>query len=155
VFVKAMQYADVGHEPIPHRKLVLDWLHEPKDNNRIVIFSSSVSFLALIKTYLASSKITCLTFFGGMNASDRDIAIKKFSDANDMKNRVLLVSAKAGGMGLNLVAANKAIMTVSNLQMRDSHDCLCATVVFQEPYWNDAMEQQVRMLLSCDKSDVF
>jgi mannose/fructose/N-acetylgalactosamine-specific phosphotransferase system component IIB len=132
-----MQYAEGGDEPTPHRQLVLDWLDEPKAH-RIIIFSSSVSFLALIKTYLASFDITCLAFFGAMKAKDRDIVIGKFSDAKDMTHRVLLVSAKAGGMGLNLVAANKAIMTVSDLQMRDSHDCLwlCFRSLTGTTHWN-------------------
>ena len=59
---------------------------------------------------------------GRMTAKKRKISLTKFASAASAKPCCLLVSLKAGGVGLNLTASNKAFM--------------------MDLWWNQAVEDQ-------------
>jgi len=85
-----------------------------------VVFSQWTTMLDLVEIELRKRKVgyTCLD--GSMKRADRTNAIVSFQ--TDPETVVMLVSIKAGGVGLNLTAA--------------SH------VFVFEPAWNPAIEQQ-------------
>jgi non-specific serine/threonine protein kinase len=76
--------------------------------------------LALIKQKLTELNIKFEYFDGSTSAPDREKAIQSFQ--NDDEVRVFLISLKAGGVGLNLTAADY--------------------VYIVDPWWNPAVEQQ-------------
>jgi SNF2 family DNA or RNA helicase len=88
------------------------------ENHKILIFSQFVKSLNIIKDYLDLSDIN-YSFLHGQTRN-RDEQIKNFQNNED--NSVFLISLKAGGVGINLTAADY--------------------VVLMDPWWNPAIEAQ-------------
>ncbi|KAL0418285.1 UNVERIFIED_CONTAM: DNA repair protein A [Sesamum radiatum] len=85
--------------------------------------SSKVSALMRELGYLQSSSIPFLRLDGTLNLQQRERVIKQFSEEDNIK--VLLMSLKAGGVGINLTAASNAFV--------------------MDPWWNPAVEEQAVM----------
>jgi len=88
------------------------------ENHKILIFSQFVKSLTIIKEFLDLSDIK-YSYLDGQTRN-RDEQIKNFQ--NDEDNTVFLISLKAGGVGINLTAADY--------------------VVLFDPWWNPAIEAQ-------------
>jgi non-specific serine/threonine protein kinase len=89
-------------------------------NHKALIFSQFLGMLALIREKLEELGVDYEYFDGSTAAIDREKAINRFQ--NDGTCRVFLISLKAGGVGLNLTAADY--------------------VYIVDPWWNPAVEQQ-------------
>jgi superfamily II DNA or RNA helicase len=89
-------------------------------NHKALIFSQFLGMLALIKEKLIELNVPFEYFDGSTSAPDREKAIQSFQ--NDDTKRIFLISLKAGGVGLNLTAADY--------------------VYIVDPWWNPAVEQQ-------------
>src|SRR2546421_2134158 len=89
-------------------------------NHKALIFSQFLGMLALIKEKLKELEVDFEYFDGSTSAIERERAIQRFQ--NDVNCRVFLISLKAGGVGLNLTAADY--------------------VYIVDPWWNPAVEQQ-------------
>merc|ERR1719198_1871977 len=76
--------------------------------------------LELLDFRLKRAGISCVVFRGGMTMQARDDALKAFN--SDPSMRVILISLKAGGEGLNLQIANHVFLL--------------------DPWWNPACELQ-------------
>ncbi|KAF8807924.1 DNA repair protein RAD5 [Phlegmacium glaucopus] len=88
---------------------------------RAVVFSQFTSFLDLIQVALKREQIDHYRFDGTMDVKKKSAAISEFKSLSQ-KPKVLVVSLKAGGVGLNLTTANHVFMM----------DC----------WWNAATENQ-------------
>ncbi len=95
-------------------------LQENTGEHKVLIFSQFLGMLALIREKLKQEKIAYQYFDGSYTAMQRESAIRDFQDNPDC--RAFLISLKAGGMGLNLTAADY--------------------VYIVDPWWNPAVEQQ-------------
>ena len=89
-------------------------------NHKALIFSQFLGMLALIKDKMRDLGVDYEYFDGSTTAQERERAITRFQ--NDEHCRVFLISLKAGGVGLNLTAADY--------------------VYIVDPWWNPAVEQQ-------------
>lgn len=89
-------------------------------HHKALIFSQFLGMLALIRAKLEELQIPYAYFDGSTSAPDREKAVQAFQ--NDDSVRVFLISLKAGGVGLNLTAADY--------------------VYIVDPWWNPAVEQQ-------------
>ena len=111
-------------EKYPNHSIKLDELaREIAENigqHKALIFSQFLGMLALIKEKLIEQNIPFEYFDGSTSATDREKAIQNFQNNDDC--RVFLISLKAGGVGLNLTAADY--------------------VYIVDPWWNPAVEQQ-------------
>jgi hypothetical protein len=111
-------------EKYPNHSIKLDELAREITENigdhKALIFSQFLGMLALIKEKLKSLDVKFEYFDGSTSAPDREKAIRAFQD--DDSCRVFLISLKAGGVGLNLTAADY--------------------VYIVDPWWNPAVEQQ-------------
>jgi len=111
-------------ERYPNHSIKLDELareiEENIGNHKALIFSQFLGMLALIKQKLVEDGIPFEYFDGSTSAPDREKAIENFQ--NNDECRVFLISLKAGGVGLNLTAADY--------------------VYIVDPWWNPAVEQQ-------------
>ena len=87
---------------------------------KCVVFSQFTSFLDLVAPALQSSNIAFLRFDGSMNQKDRAKTLTAFSTRP--KFTVLLLSLRAGGVGLNLTCAKRVFM--------------------MDPWWSYAVEAQ-------------
>nr|MBP7628643.1 DEAD/DEAH box helicase [Zoogloea sp.] len=98
--------------------LLMDMLPELVDEGRkILLFSQFTGMLALIAAELDARKIAYVTLTG--DTADREAPVRQFQDG---PVPVFLISLKAGGVGLNLTAAD--------------------TVIHYDPWWNPAVENQ-------------
>ena len=89
--------------------------------DKIVIVSGFTSVLDAVQRSLRRRRLTCLRIDGAVSLDRRDKIVQAFNNlANPI--RILLLSAKAGGVGLTLTGAN--------------HICL------MEPDWNPAVDTQ-------------
>lgn len=95
-------------------------LTENISNHKALIFSQFLGMLALIKEKLRELEVDFEYFDGSTTAQDREKAIRRFQEEDNC--RVFLISLKAGGVGLNLTAADY--------------------VYIVDPWWNPAVEQQ-------------
>ncbi len=111
-------------EKYPNHSIKLDELAREIEENigdhKALIFSQFLGMLALIKKKLVEDNIQFEYFDGSTSAPDREKAIQNFQ--NNDECRVFLISLKAGGVGLNLTAADY--------------------VYIVDPWWNPAVEQQ-------------
>lgn len=111
-------------EKFPNHSIKLEELGreitENISNHKALVFSQFLGMLGLIKEKLRELDVDFEYFDGSTTAVDREKAIQRFQ--NDEKCRVFLISLKAGGVGLNLTAADY--------------------VYIVDPWWNPAVEQQ-------------
>ena len=89
-------------------------------NHKALIFSQFLGMLALIREKMKELGVDYEYFDGSSSVAERERAITRFQ--NDDNCRVFLISLKAGGVGLNLTAADY--------------------VYIVDPWWNPAVEQQ-------------
>lgn len=89
-------------------------------NHKALVFSQFLGMLALIKEKMKELGVDYEYFDGSSTVAERERAIQRFQ--NDDNCRVFLISLKAGGVGLNLTAADY--------------------VYIVDPWWNPAVEQQ-------------
>jgi non-specific serine/threonine protein kinase len=89
-------------------------------HHKALIFSQFLGMLAIIRAQLEAADIPYVYFDGSSSASEREKAIREFQTNEDC--RVFLISLKAGGVGLNLTAADYVYLV--------------------DPWWNPAVEQQ-------------
>jgi len=91
-----------------------------QSNHKVLIFSSFTKSLDHLVNLLAKNKIKSLYINGSVNAKDRLDMANIFNNSN--KYKVMLVSLKAGGTGLNLIGAD--------------------IVIHLDPWWNLSAERQ-------------
>jgi SNF2 family DNA or RNA helicase len=107
--------------PEPSAKLdaLLELISEAADGgHRVLVFSQFTSMLDLIANALESAAIEFCRLDGGTR--DRESVVERFQ--SDPGITVFLISLKAGGVGLNITAAD--------------------TVIHFDPWWNPAAENQ-------------
>lgn len=99
-------------------ELLLDLLPTlVEDGRRILVFSQFTEMLSLIEPELKRLEIDYLKLTG--ETTNRAEMVAQFQEGN---TPLFLISLKAGGVGLNLTAAD--------------------TVILYDPWWNPAVEQQ-------------
>ena len=90
-----------------------------EEGRRVLVFSQFTELLDLIADQLRSQALPFLSLTGKTATKDRGDVVRRFQ-AQEVP--VLLLSLKAGGVGLNLTAAD--------------------TVIHMDPWWNPAVEEQ-------------
>ncbi|MEG2364112.1 MAG: DEAD/DEAH box helicase [Terrisporobacter sp.] len=101
--------------------ICLDLIKENiEENHKILLFSQFTSVLKNLGQVLADSNITYSYIDGSVSASKRVNLVNEFNEGD--KNKVFLISLKAGGTGLNLTSAD--------------------VVIHFDPWWNPAIEDQ-------------
>lgn len=89
-------------------------------DNKLVMFSQFVKHLNLYKEYLEAHDIPFLMLTGSTPMEERMQIVNEFQNNKDVK--LILMSLKAGGVGINLTAAD--------------------FVFLLDPWWNPAVEYQ-------------
>lgn len=79
-----------------------------KPGSKAIVFSSFTSMLGLCARALKEKGIGFAQYDGSMPPAQRDAAVRSLN--KDPRTLVLLVSLKAGGVGLNLTAASRAYL---------------------------------------------
>ncbi|MEO6914830.1 MAG: helicase-related protein, partial [Chitinophagaceae bacterium] len=95
-------------------------VEENTGQHKILVFSQFTSMLHLIRKRLEKHDHYYAYLDGGTTAENRKKAVDEFQTNPDIK--IFLISLKAGGVGLNLTAADYIYLV--------------------DPWWNPAVEQQ-------------
>jgi len=111
-------------EAYPNVSIKIDELmreiEENSSNHKALVFSQFTTMLELIGNELKKRKVEYYYLDGSTKAADRQKAVADFQANDEVK--IFLISLKAGGVGLNLTAADYVYMV--------------------DPWWNPATEQQ-------------
>ena len=91
-------------------------------DDKIIVVSQFTSFLSVIQPVLADQGFSCVRLDGTMSHHARADVVRVFQEKTTGSPNVLLLSLKAGGVGLNLTAANHLLLL--------------------DPAWNPAAEWQ-------------
>lgn len=78
------------------------------DGHKVLIFSQMVKVLDIVEEYLCRKDFTYERIDGGVSETDRQSAIDRF--ANDPDIFIFLLCTRAGGVGINLTAADTVII---------------------------------------------
>ncbi|WP_228895282.1 DEAD/DEAH box helicase [Acidovorax sp. Leaf73] len=92
------------------------------ESRRVLVFSQFTEMLGLAAELLDTLALPYLTLTGQTPPRQRGAVVRQFQAQDDTSAPILLVSLKAGGLGLNLTAAD--------------------TVIHLDPWWNPAVEEQ-------------
>ncbi|GMI95934.1 hypothetical protein like AT5G43530 [Hibiscus trionum] len=101
----------------------LERIRRSGSGEKSIVFSQWTSFLDLLEIPLKRRGIGFLRFDGKLVQKQRERVLKEFNDTKE--KMVLLMSLRAGGVGLNLTAASN--------------------VFLMDPWWNPAVEEQAIM----------
>ena len=102
------------------QKLLQFWHN---NGDKVLVFSHSVTLLTSLRLLFdRQAKYNVKFFSGSMSLEERHATVKEFNA--DPQMFILLISTKAGGVGLNITSANK--------------------VVIMDPNWNPAYDQQAQ-----------
>ena len=110
--------------PAHMERVKLDWLMTTlpelvTEGRRVLVFSQFAQMLQLIEEALRQIGQPCLMLTGDTAPHHRGEVVERFQSE---QCPILLISLKAGGVGLNLTAAD--------------------TVIHVDPWWNPAVERQ-------------
>ena len=110
--------------PAATERAKMEWLRDAlpelvDEGRRVLVFSQFTEMLALVQEELSALELPHLVLTGETPVRERGDVVKQFQ-AKTVP--VLLLSLKAGGVGLNLTAAD--------------------TVIHLDPWWNPAVEAQ-------------
>jgi hypothetical protein len=113
---------DKSFEKAPSVKIeeLLREINENTGSHKILVFSQFTEMLAHIRAAMEECQIDYCYLDGSVPAMQRKKEVARFQ--TDDKAKVFLISLKAGGVGLNLTAADYVYMV--------------------DPWWNPAAEQQ-------------
>lgn len=89
------------------------------EGRRVLVFSQFTELLELIADAISALRLPFLSLTGNTRPAQRGDVVQRFQN---LEVPMLLVSLKAGGVGLNLTAAD--------------------TVIHMDPWWNPAVEEQ-------------
>lgn len=95
-------------------------LRRERPRIKSVVFSQFTSFMSLIEPALAKANMKCLRLDGTLTQKARAAVLEEFKQSD--KFTILLISLRAGGVGLNLTSAKRVFM--------------------MDPWWSFAVEAQ-------------
>ena len=112
-------YSDTVSEPSSKLSTAIDLIEQFRSEGRqVLVFSQFVSALHEMEHFLHQRNIRFVTLYG--DTRNRSTAVSQFQSNPDIT--VFLISLKAGGVGLNLTAADRVILL--------------------DDWWNPAVEDQ-------------
>jgi len=97
-------------------------IRETRPDDKIILVSQFTSFLSMFQPLLVENGFKFVRLDGTMSHVDRTEVVDIFQKKSPSSPKVLLLSLKAGGVGLNLTAANHLLLL--------------------DPAWNPASEWQ-------------
>lgn len=104
----------------------LQQLEDSSSGEQVIVFSQFSSYLDILEKGLReafpSDKAEIYKFDGRLSLKERSTVLKEFQEKDLSKQKILLLSLKAGGVGLNLTCASYAYM--------------------MDPWWSPSMEDQ-------------
>ncbi|KAJ2915655.1 hypothetical protein MD484_g4780, partial [Candolleomyces efflorescens] len=101
-------------------KAIYAIMKKMRKGEKVIIFSVFTSLLDILGEFLEDNAVQFVQFDGRMDSRERAKALRSIANNPDVK--AMLVSMKAGGVGLNITACNHVILF--------------------DPWWNPYVEEQ-------------
>lgn len=98
---------------------ILNWIEEDKDV-KIVVYTQFLPMIRILEKVCIAERWSFSKYAGNMSHDARAASLAEFSSLEKNK-RILLASLRAGGLGLNVTAANKVLLL--------------------DPWWNSAVSK--------------
>ncbi|EIE77372.1 hypothetical protein RO3G_02076 [Rhizopus delemar RA 99-880] len=112
-----------GYKPSTKINALIKLLHQyNKESHKTVVFSQFTSFLDIVGEALDYERIHFTRLDGSHSQAQREKVLSTFAKMDQNGANVLLISLRAGGVGLNLTCASRVVM--------------------MDPWWNFAIESQ-------------
>ena len=117
-----LKYGDMSANASVKTQKLIDILGNILDNNeKVLVFTQYKEMGSILETIINEEfNHNPLFFHGSLNVKQREETIRKFQEENDEK--IMILSLKAGGLGLNLTSATN--------------------VIHYDLWWNPAVEDQ-------------
>ncbi len=117
-----LKHGDMSANASGKTQKLVDILGNILDNNeKVLVFTQYKEMGTILENIIAEEfNKTPLFFHGSLNVKQREETIKKFQE--EMEERIMILSLKAGGLGLNLTSASN--------------------VIHYDLWWNPAVEDQ-------------
>ena len=117
-----LKYGDMSANASGKTQKLMDILRNIVDNNeKVLVFTQYKEMGTILENIIAQEfNQNPLFFHGSLNVKQREEIIKKFQE--DLEDKVMILSLKAGGLGLNLTSASN--------------------VIHYDLWWNPAVEDQ-------------
>lgn len=117
-----LKHGDMSANASGKTQKLIDILNNIVDNNeKVLVFTQYKEMGAILENIIADEfNKNPLFFHGSLNVKQREEIIKKFQE--DMEEKIMILSLKAGGLGLNLTSASN--------------------VIHYDLWWNPAVEDQ-------------
>jgi transcription termination factor 2 len=101
---------------------MVDELIDNHPDDKLIIVSQWTSMLSIIARHLDKRDLEYCQISGDVNLQKRNEIVQDFNDKRNRQLKVMLLSLTAGGVGLNLIGANRMFL--------------------MDIHWNPALEQQ-------------
>lgn len=85
-------------------------INDKNPDDKVVIVSNFTSTLNIIQTLLQGLQLTFCRLDGSTPPTERQTIVNRFNKSSSSTCFAMLLSSKAGGVGLNLIGANRLIM---------------------------------------------
>jgi len=117
-----LKHGDMSAAASGKTQKLMDILRNILDNDeKVLVFTQYKEMGSILENIIAEEfNHTPLFFHGSLNVKQREEMIKKFKD--DIAEKIMILSLKAGGLGLNLTSASN--------------------VIHYDLWWNPAVEDQ-------------
>ena len=117
-----LKHGDMSANASGKTQKLIDILHNIVDNNeKVLVFTQYKEMGTILENIIASEfNQNPLFFHGSLNFKQREEIIKSFQE--DLAQKIMILSLKAGGLGLNLTSASN--------------------VIHYDLWWNPAVEDQ-------------
>ena len=117
-----LKYGDMSANASGKTQKLMDILRNIVDNNeKVLVFTQYKEMGTILENIIAQEfNQNPLFFHGSLNVKQREEIIKKFQE--DLEDKIMILSLKAGGLGLNLTSASN--------------------VIHYDLWWNPAVEDQ-------------
>ena len=116
--VEERQEEDPAHLSAKFERLMADLQEVVEENSKVLVYSQFTQMLGLIEQAVKKKGWKYVYLDG--STTDREKVVQQFQE--DPETQIFLISLKAGGVGLNLTAADY--------------------VFLYDPWWNEAVERQ-------------
>ncbi|KAL0569106.1 hypothetical protein V5O48_012867 [Marasmius crinis-equi] len=109
-------------QPSSRTEQVMQILRSIPEDEKVIVFSQFTGMLEVLQEFMRHEGMRFVRYDGGMKDNDREVALKAIKKPGSQGAKIILMSLKAGGVGLNLAQCNHIILT--------------------DIWWNPAVEEQ-------------
>ncbi|KAJ5495405.1 hypothetical protein N7539_000521 [Penicillium diatomitis] len=105
-------YSNKADVSLSHRAVLLDKILDlcAEAGDKVLVFTQSIPTLNFLDNMFKDRGRSFRRIDGSVTGLDRQTIVKEFNRENDEEPHILLISTRAGGVGLNMHSANRVVI---------------------------------------------